>query len=782
MVAGEIAAVRALGLTNQPKLGAGFGTWMPTNTSPGLVDYLNAYLALPLDYLDFHLLTINTVNSNNFLNNSLTIASMAAAAGKPVAISQAWASKESAGEWNVMSLDDLRARGPFSFWAPLDAYFLQTVQNLANYTQMIYAVPEFPVYLFSYQTYGGTPTNGGAANCTCTTASCSAAEIMVAENTAAAAGDSQSQFTTTAFSYYHQLVTTPDTTPPSVPANLIVTPAITQVKVTWNASADDIGVAGYDVYRCTPPASDQPCAGVWIANTTLPSFTDTPLTGNTWYTYQIQAFDLANNVSLPSQTATVQTFRSTADPATSPVATVISAQEIDVSWAPPSDSTGLEVYLVFGGTSPANLQQIGTRTSLQTSFKNLSLSPGTTYYYGIIAVEDGINSAMTVVVSATTMPLPNAPTAVTGTPTPTSVALTWQETAAPGGLPISYYQIFEGTTAGSLSKVGTATGTTYTSKSLSPGTTYYFEIVASDTGHDNSSPSDSIAVTTAPVPAPPANVSATVNSATQFTLTWTEVIPPNGLPITSYAIYCGTSPASLAKVAIRTAPPFFYTAVSPDTTYYCVIAATDSGKDVSIMSSTVQVTTPAMPAAPVNVAATPNSATQVTLTWTETVPANGLPVQTYNIFRGTSSASMAKLTSRTSAQYIDTGLAPNSAYYYSVQALDTGKDVSPMSPAAQATTFVMPAAPVNVVATANSSTQVTITWTENIPANGLPIQSYNILRGTAPAALTKITSRTSSPYIDRAVSPHTTYYYAVQAVDTGRDVSGTSSTAQATTP
>src|ERR1017187_5262010 len=285
---------------------------------PSLLDYINAYVALPLDYIDIHIIPITTTpQQNNFIGNSLTVASMAAAAGKPVAISQAWLSKATPSEWDVLSVDAIRAREPFSFWAPLDAYFLQTMQALANYTQMRYVVAEESAYLFAYQTYGGTGANGGAANCTCTTTSCSAYDITQTENSLASAAISLPAFTTTGFSYYSQLVTTPDVIPPSVPANLTGTAGVTGANFSWTASTDNIGVAGYNVYRCTPPGSGQPCAGVWIAETTLPpagtppviSFTDSSLTSGTLYNYQVEAFDLVNNHSPLSTTLSLQTFR-----------------------------------------------------------------------------------------------------------------------------------------------------------------------------------------------------------------------------------------------------------------------------------------------------------------------------------------------------------------------------------------------------------------------------------------------------------------------------------------
>ena len=43
---------------------------------------------------------------------------------------------------------------------------------------------------------------------------------------------------------------TGDTTPPTVPTNLAVSATTdTSVSLTWTASTDDVGVAGYDIYR-----------------------------------------------------------------------------------------------------------------------------------------------------------------------------------------------------------------------------------------------------------------------------------------------------------------------------------------------------------------------------------------------------------------------------------------------------------------------------------------------------------------------------------------------------
>jgi len=217
----------------------------------------------------------------------------------------------------------------------------------------------------------------------------------------------------------------------------------------------------------------------------------------------------------------------------------------------------------------------------------------------------------------------------------------------------------------------------YTAMSLTPNTTYYFEIVAADTGHDDSTPSVQIAVTTLPLPAAPA-VAATVNSATRITIAWSETIPPSGLPIQYYNVFRGTSPSGMTQVTTRTASPYIDMAAAPNTTYYYAVQAVDTGKDPSSMSAAATAKTSAMPAAPV-VAASASSTTKVTATWTESLAPNGLAIQYYNVFRGTSPGSMAQVATRTASPYIDTTVAPNTNYYYAIEAVDAGGDVSPMS-------------------------------------------------------------------------------------------------------
>jgi fibronectin type 3 domain-containing protein len=118
-----------------------------------------------------------------------------------------------------------------------------------------------------------------------------------------------------------------------------------------------------------------------------------------------------------------------------------------------------------------------------------------------------------------------------------------------------------------------------------------------------------------------------------------------------------------------------------------------------------------------------------------------------------------------------------------VQAVDTDNDDSAKSATASATTHVLPNAPTNVAAVANSGIKVTVTWTAStVPPNGLPISHYQVYRGAGSTSLNQVAIRTVSPYVDTTVSPGVTYHYALVAVDSGLDDSPQSAVGQVTTP
>jgi hypothetical protein len=149
MLSEILSAMQTAGVSGI-QVGAGVGTWLSQYQQ-----FIQSFLTLPVNFIDMHVLTVN----NNFLPNALTIASMAAAAGKPVTMTQTWLHKEADSELGVLSNDQILARDPFSFWAPLDAYFLQTMENMAYCTQMTFMDAFESLYFWAYLPYGTSTEN-----------------------------------------------------------------------------------------------------------------------------------------------------------------------------------------------------------------------------------------------------------------------------------------------------------------------------------------------------------------------------------------------------------------------------------------------------------------------------------------------------------------------------------------------------------------------------------------------------------------------------------------------
>lgn len=89
-----------------------------------------------------------------------------------------------------------------------------------------------------------------------------------------------------------------DTTPPSTPTNLKSTGTTANtVSLSWTASTDNVGVAGYYVYS----------SGNQVGQTTTTSDTVDGLAPQTRYTFTVKAYDAAGNLSTASNPVTVTT-------------------------------------------------------------------------------------------------------------------------------------------------------------------------------------------------------------------------------------------------------------------------------------------------------------------------------------------------------------------------------------------------------------------------------------------------------------------------------------------
>ncbi|HET6766670.1 MAG TPA: PQQ-dependent sugar dehydrogenase, partial [Chitinophagaceae bacterium] len=168
----------------------------------------------------------------------------------------------------------------------------------------------------------------------------------------------------------------PDTQPPAAPTNLASSNiSATSFILSWTASTDNVGVAGYDVYQ----------DGIKInsSNITAESYNVSGLTGGTTYSYFAKAKDAAGNQSAASMAIEVTTNAPDAEPPTTPtdlVSTILALTSFKLNWQGSTDNVGVTGYDVY-----QNGVKINTSNITATSYNVTGLLPATLYNYTVQA-------------------------------------------------------------------------------------------------------------------------------------------------------------------------------------------------------------------------------------------------------------------------------------------------------------------------------------------------------------------------------------------------------------
>lgn len=163
---------------------------------------------------------------------------------------------------------------------------------------------------------------------------------------------------------------TADTEAPSDPTGLTASGTTeTSTNLSWNASTDNVGVTGYDVYQ----------GAAVIATVSGTSYTVNGLTVNTSYSFSVVAKDAAGNESGASNTVNVTTPDQTAPTAPSGLAASnVTQTTLSLNWNASSDNVGVTGYDVYEGTS-----NLGTVTG--TSADVTGLTANTSYTFSVRA-------------------------------------------------------------------------------------------------------------------------------------------------------------------------------------------------------------------------------------------------------------------------------------------------------------------------------------------------------------------------------------------------------------
>ncbi len=480
-------------------------------------------------------------------------------------------------------------------------------------------------------------------------------------------------------------------------------------------------------------------------------------------------------------------------------------------------------------TFNANSSSPAGAYSVNVSYADATVSAATSYYYRVMAINTvgygngypqmTANSAYTAAINVG--PTPAAPTNFRATAaSATQVNLTWTNNAA--GAAIVIQRATNSTFTAGLTVINLAAGTAaYSNTGLTASTAYYYRIYAvngaSASAMTNATPPFPVTTLTGLLaPAAPSNLTITRTSPTQMSLRWTNnaVAPNAATGVVLQRATNNTFTAGLVTFNLAATTRLYTdtTVVSGTLYYYRVYAFNAAGNSayanvltampLMVVNPASEILPMAAPTAPTAFRATADSATQITLLWTDT---NTAATETSSLLeRSTASNFGANLVQVTLSPpdpaitppdnmwYVDTSVSAGTSYYYRVTATQTGVGGGSVTVNAPATDFPVitpgvasaPAAPTAMTATAASATQVNLAWVDN--ANNE--SGYVVERATSADFATNwtnfnlILAPNTTSYSDTTTVGNTSYYYRVNAFNSVGVFSAFANAAPVTTP
>ena len=348
-----------------------------------------------------------------------------------------------------------------------------------------------------------------------------------------------------------------------------------------------------------------------------------------------------------------------------------SESEIEIAWNAVLGATHYKLYR--SETSGGVFAQVEGEISV-TRYRD-SGPANIFYYYQLEACSgDECSGRSPAVGTAPAMPSPMA-----ATQSDSAISITWSAVAG-----ATHYKLYRATVSGgSLTPIGgEITATEYVDGNLDANIFYYYQLEAcNDNGCSGRSLETS--ATTAPSTAPPAAPTApdaTPQSAGEIEINWNTVARA-----THYKLYRSETSGGLFDqiggdiTGVRYADSDLFA----DTAYYYELEACNSG-GCSGRSSEVSATTyPAAPDAPEIPTADTQSDSEIEIRWSEVARA-----MHYKLYRSTvSGGSYSQIGGDIAAiSYRDSGLSVKTAYYYQLEACNSG-GCSGRSPEVAASTY-----------------------------------------------------------------------------------------------
>ena len=583
----------------------------------------------------------------------------------------------------------------------------------------------------------------------------------------------------------------PDVNAPSTPTGLTaVTGGDPEIQLTWNASTDDVGVTGYDVYRGSS-ADFAVTAAARIAQVTATTYTDTDLAPGTWY-YRVVAVDAGGNTSPASAVASSSIADVTAPTIPTGVSGSTAGDDVTLEWTASSDDVAVARYEIHRGSASGftatDENRIGQSTT--TSYTDLN-RPAGTVYYRVVAVDAAGNASAPSQAAQVVVPDVTAPTAPTAMAVldGDSVNVSW--TGATDDVGVTGYQVHRSRTpdfaVSAATKIADATQSPYIDENAAAGT-WYYRVVAVDAA-GNAGPASAAAQVLVPdteAPSAPTGLSASAAGA-NVQLSWTA--SSDDVAVVGYQVHrsatAGFTPSQATLVTTSTQATYTDAEVEPGTWHYRVVAVDAAGNaSAASNEATVEVSdidTDA-PSTPSDLAAVVDGS-DVALTWSAATDDVG--VTGYQVHRGATAdfepTAASLLATVTETAYTDSGRSAGT-WYYRVVATDAAGNLSTPTDAVQATIADAsgPTSPSEVTAQLNGTT-ATVTWTASTDDVG--VTGYRVFRGSTAdfevSAELMVAEVTGLSATEESL-PAGRWYYKVVAVDGAGNASAPSSSASVT--
>lgn len=592
-----------------------------------------------------------------------------------------------------------------------------------------------------------------------------------------------------------------DTTPPSIPQNLIATGSQRKIRLTWTVNPEtDMGY--YTIYKSvTNGFTPSPADSIGKVLTPATAYVDTPASVGVTYFYRVSATDTALNHGNYSAQSSAASYDSVAPSQPQNFTARGQNRKIILTWwkNPEPDVLKYRIYRsLTDGFTPLLRDTIGIKIHPDSVLIDSTVSFGYTYYYRMSAIDSFNNesqfSGQALATALDTIP-PAAPESLKAFRGDRAITLRWHKNKENDVLYYIVYRNFDSTFVPNLSDsvgVRLRPETTYVNTGLINDTTYYYKISAVDSALNKSNFSNLARATptdTTP-PGAPQNLIATAGQR-KATLSWLANTEQDLKFYTIYrSVINGFIPSSTDSIGHvgRSGASFVDSLVLLGNIYYYKIAATDSSYQRSQSSNQASASSYDIepPSIPINLTAT-GGHRAVTLKWNKNTDQDLYSYMLYrsltNGFSPTPSDSIKRII-KPETTFVDTSVINNITYYYKLAALDSQNNKSDYSNQAQAIPrdSIPPAIPQNLTAQGGNHI-VTLKWYKNTETDLLKYVLYrSTTNGFTPSSSDSIgiILKPDTSYQDATAFNGVTYYYRLAAGDSNKNYSGFSNQATAT--